>query len=465
MNAKLAYADVEIRILDKQDAGYPVEMTLNNEQEFPRGYLEPDFLPWVASASPADDGERLFEWLFDDDRLKTAWAEVRGRQPQRRVRLRIDATAPELHAIPWELLREPGDGGASLTMAAAEATPFSRYLAGTWQPGAPILQRPIRMLVVIANPQNLAEFNLEPVDVEAERAALQEVTEGLDAELVCLPEPCTLPALETELRKGYHILHFVGHGSYSERRGEAALYMADEENQVALAKDDDDLADMLARQLADTQVGRDDKLRLVYLSSCETATRSPAEAFRGLAPRLVAAGVPAVLAMQDLVRVASARQFGRAFYRRLLQDGRVDIASNEARSALLTADLPGAAIPVLFMRLRDGRLLGQRGEMLTEGGEVFWNTLLKNIDEGECTPILGPGITTDLLPHLDDVAETLAVEHSYPLADRRDFPRVAQYVATVDDVRLRRDVIATLRDDFKKKMGLKDAPPSKDVNA
>jgi hypothetical protein len=106
------YVDIEIRILERQAEGYPVEITFSGEQEFPRGHLDPDFLPWIPSASPTDDGERLFEWLFADSLLRAAWAEVRGQNPLRRVRLRIDASAPELHAIPWELLRDASPGTA-----------------------------------------------------------------------------------------------------------------------------------------------------------------------------------------------------------------------------------------------------------------------------------------------------------------------------------------------------------------
>ncbi len=95
-NRPSAYADLEIRILAKQGEGYPIEMTLNSEQEFPAGYLDPGHLPWVPMASPKDDGVRLFEWLLSDDRLKTAWAEVRGQRALCRVRLRIDDAAPEL---------------------------------------------------------------------------------------------------------------------------------------------------------------------------------------------------------------------------------------------------------------------------------------------------------------------------------------------------------------------------------
>jgi hypothetical protein len=448
------YADLEIRILDLRDEGYPVEITVNSEQEFPRGYLRPDFLPWVSSASPAEDGERLFGWLFTDDRLKTAWAEVRGGQPQRRVRLRMDANAPELHAIPWELLRDPGDGTAPQDLAAATATPFSRYLAGKWQPGSPILKRPIKMLVAIANPQNLADYELDPVDVAAEWASLQEVTAGLGVELAQLPEPCTLSALEAELKKGYHILHFVGHGAYREKHGKAVLYMADPENQTVLV-DDADLVAMLARQLADTEVGRQDKLRLVFLSSCQTATRSPADAFRGLAPQLVAAGVPAVLAMQDLVPVSTAREFSRAFYQGLLQHGLIDLASNEARSALLTGELSGAAIPALFMRLRNGQLLGQRGVIAGDKSETFWPFLLENIERGSCIPFLGPRVNEGLLPGADSVAEQLADKYGYPLPDRQDLAKVAQFIAINDPGLLCDEYVRLMRRSLFGYLGLK----------
>ena len=38
MVSQAAHADLEIRILERQTQAYPVEITLNHEQEFPRGY-------------------------------------------------------------------------------------------------------------------------------------------------------------------------------------------------------------------------------------------------------------------------------------------------------------------------------------------------------------------------------------------------------------------------------------------
>jgi CHAT domain-containing protein len=452
--SRFTYADLEIRILNKTADGYPVELTLNSEQQYSGGRLDPGGLPWLPTADPVADGQRLFAWLFADAALNTAWAQIRGRHSQRRVRLRIDADAPELHAIPWELLREPMAEGTPYDLAAANATPFSRYLAGQWQPGSPILQRPLRVLVAIAGPDDLAARGLHAINVAEEWAALQQALAGVEVELIQLPQPCTLAAIEAALKQRIHILHFIGHGHYNAQQQSAALLLANDKNAVQPVTDAD-IAAMLARQLADSAVQNDDKLRLVFLSSCETAVRSPADAFRGLAPRLVAAGVPAVVAMQDLVPIATARAFAATFYRQLLQHGQVDLAANEARAHLLTAKLPGASIPVLFMRLRDGALLGQRGRIGGDKSESFWPFLLEDLRKGTCVPFLGPGVATGLLPAPGDVATKLAEKYNYPLTDTHDLAKVARYIALNAPQDLRTEYTRILRRSLFAYLGLK----------
>jgi hypothetical protein len=437
------YADLEIRILEKQQEGYPVEMTLNSEQQFPRGYIDSEILPWVSSGKAEEDGTKLFKSLLADEALKTAWAEVRGQQPRRRIRLRIDAAAPELHAIPWELLRDPGDDGAPQDLAAMASTPFSRYMAGRWQPGSPILKRPVRVLVAIAAPDNLGKFELEAIDADEEWTLLEQATaDREDIELTRLEQPCTLSALEEALKEGYHVLHFVGHGAFVKDR--AALFMADEENQVKRVSGGD-VAGMLARQMSDADLSKDERLRLVFLSSCQTATRSPADAFRGLAPQIVAAGVPAVLAMQDLVPVDTARQFSATFYQEMMTHGMVDLASNEARSAVLTAGLPGATIPVLFSRLRSSQLLGTRGRVSSTKKDMFWPFLMENIDRGHVTAFLGPRTNLGLLPPSGAVAQKLADKYGYPLPDHKNLVRVAKYIQLTDPGLLQDDYVRFLQ--------------------
>ena len=81
-------------------------------------------------------------------------------------------------------------------------------------------------------------------------------------ELVRLPDPCSLLSLEAALRKGVHVLHFVGHGEYRKKEGKAVLFLADENNRVAEV-DDAAIGGMLARQLMDAAMAPDDKLRLI----------------------------------------------------------------------------------------------------------------------------------------------------------------------------------------------------------
>jgi hypothetical protein len=365
--SQIDYADLEIRILERRDSGYPVELTLDGEQEFPRGYLSPDVLPWVPSAAPDKDGERLFQLLFADQRLRAAWAEIRGQTPRRRVHLRIDESAPELNALPWELLRELDSGTPPQTLAATASTPFSRDLAGKWRPVTPIAAPPIKLLVAIANPDGLADYRLPAIDVAAEQRSIESALAGLrqgELELSFLKPPVTLSALEAALKEGgAHILHIVAHGMYHQQRGRAILFLADEANRVQRVGEEP-FAEMLARQR--------ESLRLVFLASCQTATRSPADAFRGFAPQLISAGVPAVVAMQDLVPVETARAFATTFYRRLLGHGLVDVAANEARSVLVSGDMAGSwSVPVLFSRVPEGRLVAPRPEP-----KSWWERLL-----------------------------------------------------------------------------------------
>ncbi len=420
------FVDLEIRIFPAQETGYPVEITLGEQQEFPRGFLAADIVPWTADADPIADGQRLFDALFADPHLRSAWAEARGRAPQRRIRLRLDVNAPELHALPWELLHE-----AALMLSAHSETPFSRYLPVALPWGEQVEARPIRVLVAVANPANLqSEHNLAQLDVAAEHALLKEsLSDAADVvALEFMEPPITLERLEALLRdgEGYHVLHYVGHGAFNRRRAQAALYMEDAAGQAAIVTDDA-LAGMLARLPAPP--------RLVFLAACQSAVRATGDAFQGLGPKLVQVGVPAVVAMQDFVAIETARKLNSTFYRRLGEHGCIDRALNEARSTLLTAGRPDAAVPVLFMRLKSGQLwdaaADARGEVLgASNPRIFWSGLSKMIQSGKCIPIIGPRVHGRLLPTTETIAEQWAQVHGYPFADKQVLARVAQYMAS-----------------------------------
>lgn len=58
-----------------------------------------------------------------------------------------------------------------------------------------------------------------------------------------------------------------------------------------------------------------------------------------------------------------------------------------------------------------------------------WQLLLGRIESGNCTPFLGAGASVGTLPMASDIAERWAQEGSYPLGDRADLARVAQFLA------------------------------------
>jgi hypothetical protein len=351
------FADLEIRFHPRDGQGYRVELTLD-KQLGAQGYLLADILPWAPTGDLAKDGQQLLRALFTDQNLRTAWDRARGRSPRCRIRVWVDADASELHAIPWELLQE----GYGMLSASAD-TPFSRYLQAWEEWGSPVKDRSIRVLIAISNPNDLGtKYGLPPVNVDLEQQTLRNAFSGIDQDelgIEFLPPPATLARLETALRdNSYHILHFLGHGAYSAKHQQAALYLQDDEGN-AQHTTDDDLTGMLARLSAPPH--------LIFLAACQSAQsttladyqsviRSTANIYLGLGPKLVSIGVPAVVAMQDTVTTATARQFSGVFYKQLLKHGLVDLATNEARSSLLTIKRPDAAVPVLFMRLQSGQL-------------------------------------------------------------------------------------------------------------
>ncbi|HSN74095.1 MAG TPA: CHAT domain-containing protein, partial [Anaerolineae bacterium] len=246
MSADATYADLEIRILDRQPQGYPVELTLDGERQFARGFLDPSLLPWAPGVDPEADGERLFAWLFGDETLKLAWAKASGLDMECRLRLRIDGNAPELHVVPWELLCQPASAGVpALQLAANSKTPFSRYLAVPAAPGRPLTAARLKVLVAVADATDLLRYRLASIDREQELAALQAATAGLPVELIPLDGPCTLAAIEAALRQGCHFLHFVGHGAFRADEG-AVLFLAGDDNQVRLTRGEE-LAAMVSR--------------------------------------------------------------------------------------------------------------------------------------------------------------------------------------------------------------------------
>lgn len=65
--------------------------------------------------------------------------------------------------------------------------------------------------------------------------------------------------------------------------------------------------------------------------------------------------------------------------------------------------------------------------------ESDWETLLQRIYDGECTPFIGAGACKGVLPLAKDIAKEWAITYNYPLDDKEDLTRVAQFLAIEKD--------------------------------
>jgi hypothetical protein len=302
------------------------------------------------TASPEQIGGELFRAVFQGELLKAfegCLAKARS-GPGLRIRLRLN-DVPQLAGLPWEYLYDAEGRGF---LALSDRTPVVRYLELSEGLDTLLVEPPLRILAVISTPQGYRE--LAEADEEWRRlgAALESLLGSGLIEVERLERP-TPEALEARMRTGQpiHILHFVGHGGFSELRREGVLVFEDGDgNGVPVG------GPSLAYLLQDHA-----SLRLAVLNACNGARASHENIFAGTAQVLVQHGVPAVIAMQSEVMDETACSFAEKFYRALGAGLPVDACVGEVRKALAAERNPEWGTPVLYLRATDGRLFAREG--------------------------------------------------------------------------------------------------------
>jgi hypothetical protein len=239
---------------------------------------------------------------------------------------------------PWELAFDP----SRREFLATSSVNFVRNAFTAVPADAPPRGRGrLRILAVVAQPRGTA-----PLDAKTEttdlRQAFKALVDGGRATIEILTK-ATAGRLQRRLAAGgVDVLHFVGHGAFDEREREGSILLEDERGRER---------PLGADALRQVVCGRG--LRLVFLNACETGRGGRVEWNRGVAPALVAAGLPAVVANQYAVEDAAATAFARELYAQLATGSALGDAAREARVAVGrehgTSSL-GWAVPVVFAR-------------------------------------------------------------------------------------------------------------------
>jgi hypothetical protein len=431
------YADLEIGLHRRDDVTWRVELRLDlpgTDADWRSDSdgrmvvtIDPNELPDFAGDDQAY-GRALGSALLDGHvgrAFQRAVDKAQGQGVTLRVRLLIGPSASRLHALRWEALRNPRDGSPLLT---DENIVFSRYLSSMdWRQVGPQTRSSLRALVVVAGPSNVVEYgprDLAPVDVADEIARAKDGLHPIPVTVIGGDVRATEERLFAELHEAPDILYLVCHG-YRMRGDDPILLLEQEDGTATTVR-----AAALVEQIQDlSRVPR-----LVVLASCQSAGdpnhrhSDDGGVLAALGPRLAEVGVPAVLSMQGNVTMTTIARFMPVFFRELQRDGRIDRATAAARAAVRGRD--DWWVPALFMRLRTGRLwyppgVGLRGEAFEQ-----FPSLISEIANRKCTPILGPGLADQLLGSRQQIAQRWAESFRFPMAPhfRDDLPQVAQYL-------------------------------------
>jgi CHASE2 domain-containing sensor protein len=293
-------------------------------------------------------GQQLFDFLFQtrtNAKLATLLDRSIGAVTQAehglRIRLQLDEANPDVASMPWEFIYRGVD---KCFLASQVRTPVVRFL----EVGMPLRRMeaklPLSMLVVVPA---AGDLNVD-LEVSLLEEALGDMTSAV--EMTVLRGFVTPERVGEELAKRpFDILHFIGHGDFD---GTKATLRFNDPAGRRRDVDHETFGKLIRNELT---------LRLVVLNSCKGAALSSSAAFVGMAPRLVEAGVPAVVAMQFPIRDDEALCFVRSFYGALFNGedrGSIDFAICTARNALegKFAGSRAFGVPALFVRYEEGVL-------------------------------------------------------------------------------------------------------------
>jgi hypothetical protein len=289
-------------------------------------------------------GTRLWNALMHG-KVRDLWIAARSDVEHRHVeglRLRLDLQSPHAAALPWESLYDPDRNvvfAAHPDFALVRVASIYSHV-GPWH--RPQVQLPLRVL--IAAPDDPSEV----INSQREIAEIRQIMGMLGPQYVQVEEITGAFSI-TELRAKLAqtkptILHFIGHGDpnglWFWPRGRHSLTSAQSLRSV---------------------MERSPSVKLVFLNSCLVGRPARPRPFSGVAEQLMQAGVPAVIAMQYMIRDDVAIDFAHFLYEELLGGscpGIIDVAMSAARSGLYAAN-PGDfsfGTPVLWLNRNNGSI-------------------------------------------------------------------------------------------------------------
>jgi len=294
--------------------------------------------PQLDETTHIELGKMLYNTLFSGELgnyFNKRFYEAQGKNYGLRISMQFSDDVPEIAALPWEYLHNGQD-----FLVMKRSFLLSRLPTGVMKTKSHPLDSILRMLVIISSPD---DPSISPLNTEKEQEIILEALDKLQRDqkiIVDFTEDATFENIQEYLNEqNYHIVHFAGHGINTD--GEGYLVFETE--------------DRKARRINNNRIANlfsDIGIRLVVLSSCQSAKGSNKEAFRDLASMLSKRGIPAVVAMQYPLLDEVATKFAQIFYRTIASGKSIDVALTEARIAMKNCEKSNDidfATPVLYL--------------------------------------------------------------------------------------------------------------------
>ncbi len=276
-----------------------------------------------------------------------------------RIRLKLDTYA--LADLPWEYAyvarsdTPPDQKGTEGFLVLNRRISLVRYEVLGEAPGTldPVGTTPLRMVALLANP---ADPGYPPLKLGAEKESIGTALADVPGIQVEFYDDATVEKLQDALAREVHVFHFAGHGQFEGDMG-TAYGSLEGAGSIVLLGDDRRAAPFPAKLLALNLAARG--VRLAVLGACEGGRRDGQNAWTGVTPALMRAGIPAAVGMQDTIRDDNAIAFSRQFYTALAEGEPVDAAVTDGRLAILNRggdDERDWGVPVLYLRAEEGVL-------------------------------------------------------------------------------------------------------------
>jgi CHAT domain len=303
-------------------------------------------------------GHELFELLFVGKIAEEVERHLRLLKEEKinllRIKLWFAGEYEEwLATLPWEYARTPPGHSSNrrgVFLSQTTELVLSRRLQVDDPRSLGKERWPVPVLLVVSSPRGLGAVDATPVVQKLEELEAKELITlaRIVEEPPSVPEPYAYRATRENFMRTVRalnpvIVHFIGHGRAFKDEGQLAFAHAD------------GAQDWVSDEGVDKSVRACKRLKLVVLQACESALPDPYVGFSGVARRLAASGVPAVVAMQYSVRSATANAFSRAFYEALIPGSEpIDVAVDLGRREIELDDEAHEAgafgLPVVYLR-------------------------------------------------------------------------------------------------------------------